>query len=113
MNSTWAYNTAISGIQYLNNSNTTPAYNTPPANAPFGDSSRNAVRGFGFWQLDTGLTKDFPITERVTIQLRGEAFNITNETNFGDPNTSLGGTFGVVNSALPARELQVAGKIIF
>jgi hypothetical protein len=112
-NSTWAYNTAVSGIQYLNNSNATPAYTTPPANAPFGNSSRNAVRGFGFWQLDTGLTKDFPITERITFQLRGEAFNITNETNFGDPNTSLGGTFGVVNSALPARELQVAGKIVF
>jgi hypothetical protein len=112
-NSTWAYNTTLSGIQYLNNSNTTPAYTTPPANAPFGDSPRNGVRGFGFWQLDTGLTKDFALTERYRLQLRAEAFNITNETNFGDPNTSLGGNFGVVNSTLPARELQVAGKIIF
>jgi hypothetical protein len=108
-NSTWAYNSALSGIVYLNPA----AYSTPPENAPFGNSSRDAVRGFGFWQLDTGLTKDFPITERVKFQLRGEAFNITNETNFGDPNTSLGGTFGVVNSSLPARELQVAGKIVF
>jgi hypothetical protein len=49
----------------------------------------------------------------VKFELRGEAFNITNETNFGDPNTSLGGNFGVVNSTLPARELQVAGKILF
>jgi hypothetical protein len=108
-NSTWAYNSALSGIVYLNPA----AYSTPQANAPFGNSSRDAVRGFGFWQLDTGLTKDFPITERVKFQLRGEAFNITNETNFGDPNTSLGGNFGVVNSTLPARELQVAGKILF
>jgi hypothetical protein len=71
------------------------------------------VRGFGFWELDMGLTKDFPLTERARLQLRAEAFNLTNETNFGDPNTLLGGTFGVVNSALPARELQFAGKIVF
>jgi outer membrane receptor protein involved in Fe transport len=112
-NSTWAYNTALSGIQYLNNSNTTPAYTTPPANVPFGNSPRDGVRGFGFWQLDTGLTKDFALEGRYSLQLRAEAFNITNETNFGDPNTSLGGNFGVVNSTLPARELQVAGKIVF
>jgi hypothetical protein len=104
-----SFNTTYNGIFYLNGS----AYSTPPANAPFGNSPRNAVRGFGFWQLDMGLTKDFPITEKIKLQFRAEAFNLTNETNFGDPNTSLGTTFGLVNSALPARELQVAGKIIF
>jgi hypothetical protein len=94
---------------YLNSS----AYSVPSANAPFGNSPRNAVRGYGFWQLDTGLTKDFPLTEKAHLQFRAEAFNITNETNFGDPNTSLGSTFGIVNSTLPARELQVAAKIVF
>ncbi len=108
-NSTWAYNSSLGGIVYLNPS----AYSTPPANAPFGNSPRNAVRGFNFWQLDTGLTKDFRITERYRLQLRAEAFNITNRTNFGDPNTMLSTTFGVIKSAMPARELQVAGKIIF
>jgi hypothetical protein len=112
-NSDWAYSSALGGIPFLNNSPTAPAYTTPPANAPFGNSPRDAVRGFGFWELDMGLTKDFPLTERARLQLRAEAFNLTNETNFGDPNTLLGGTFGVVNSALPARELQFAGKIVF
>jgi hypothetical protein len=112
-NSSWGYNSALGGIQYLNNNSSAPAYATPPANAPFGNSPRDAVRGFGFWQLDLGLTKDFPITERVHFQFRAEAFNLTNETNFGDPNTSLGGSFGVIKSALPARELQVAGKFVF
>jgi hypothetical protein len=112
-NSDWAYSSALGGIPFLNNSPTAPAYTTPPANATFGNSPRDAVRGFGFWELDMGLTKDFPLTERARLQLRAEAFNLTNETNFGDPNTLLGGTFGVVNSALPARELQFAGKIVF
>jgi len=112
-NASWAYDTNINGIQYLNNNSSAPAYATPPANAPFGNSPRDAVRGFGFWELDLGLTKDFPITERIHFQFRAEAFNLTNETNFGDPNTSLGGSFGVINSALPARQLQVAGKFVF
>ncbi|MGD0157377.1 MAG: carboxypeptidase regulatory-like domain-containing protein [Terracidiphilus sp.] len=108
-NSSWAYNSSLGGIVYLNPG----AYSTPTANAPFGNSPRNAVRGFGFWQLDTGLTKDFPLTEKAHLQFRAEAFNITNKTNYGDPNTMLGTTFGVVNSALPARELQLAAKIVF
>jgi hypothetical protein len=113
-----SYNSTLGGIVYLNNS----SFSTPAANVVFGNSPRNAIRGFGFWQLDTGLTKDFPLTERAHLQFRAEAFNITNETNFGDPNTNYSGTcsssapcnsFGLVHSALPARELQVAGKIIF
>jgi hypothetical protein len=118
MSSNRSYNAMIGGIQYLNAS----AYSTPQPYAPYGNSPRNAVRGFAFWQLDTGLTKDFAVTGRAHVQFRAEAFNITNETNFGDPNTNYSGTcssstpcnsFGLVNSALPARELQVAGKIIF
>jgi hypothetical protein len=111
--STTAWNSSVNGIVYLNSS----AYSTPQPFAPFGNSPRNAVYGFGFWQLDTGLTKDFSITERYHLQFRAEAFNITNETNFGEPNSVYNGagstTFGVINSALPARQLQFAGKIVF
>ena len=117
-NSSWAYNPSISGIQYLNNLPCTPtnnqaAYCVPPPTAPFGNSPRDAVRGFDFWQLDTGLTKDFPLVRGAHFQFRAEAFNITNRTNYGDPNSLMGGNFGIVNSALPARELQFAAKIVF
>jgi hypothetical protein len=98
---------------YLNVNN----FSTPEPYAPFGNSPRNAVRGYDFWQLDTGLTKDFTVTGRAHLQFRAEAFNITNKTNFGEPNTLYNGasstTFGVITSTLPARELQLAAKIVF
>ena len=93
------------------------SFSTPQPYAPFGNSPRNGVRGYGFWELDTGLTKDFALTEKYHLQFRAEAFNLTNETNFGEPNSVYNGanstTFGVITSSLPARELQFAGKIIF
>jgi hypothetical protein len=96
--------------QYLNTAN----FSTPLATSPFGTSPRNAVRGYDYWDVDMGLTKDFAITERTHFQFRAEAFNLFNHTNFGDPNTLYGaGTFGEITSSLPARELQVAGKITF
>ena len=93
------------------------SFSTPQPYAPFGNSPRNAVRGYGFWQLDMGLTKDFALTKKSHIQFRAEAFNLTNETNFGEPNSVYNGagstTFGVITSTLPARELQLAAKIVF
>ena len=70
---------------YLNVSN----FSTPQPYAPFGTSPRNAVRGYAFWQLDTGLTKDFALTGKAHVQFRAEAFNLTNRTNFGEPNTMI------------------------
>jgi hypothetical protein len=98
---------------YFNTAN----FSTPQPYAPFGNSPRNAVRGYAFWELDTGLTKDFTITEKAHFQFRAEAFNLTNRTNFGEPNSVYNGagstTFGVITSTLPARELQVAAKVVF
>jgi hypothetical protein len=112
-NSTWAYNPTVGGIVYFNSS----AFSTPPPSAPFGNSPRNAVRGYAFWELDMGLTKDFAITTKSHLQFRAEAFNLTNRTNYGEPNSVYNGasstTFGVITSTLPARELQLAAKIIF
>ena len=93
------------------------SFSTPQPYAPFGNSPRNAVRGYAFWQLDTGLTKDFALIRKTHLQFRAEAFNLTNRTNFGEPNSVYNGagstTFGVITSTLPARELQLAAKIVF
>ena len=55
-----------------------------------GDLRRNALRGYGAWQEDLAVRRDFPISGRMKMQFRVEFFNIFNHPNFGDPgaNTS-------------------------
>ena len=50
-----------------------------------GTLGRNVPTGFGMWQLDMALKREFHIRERFGIQLRLDAFNALNHANFGDP----------------------------
>ncbi len=68
------------GIGYLN-----PAAFIQPAQGTFGTMQRNSVYGPVFWNLDFALTKDTRITERLSLQLRAEFFNIFNHPNFALP----------------------------
>jgi outer membrane receptor protein involved in Fe transport len=42
---------------------------------------RNAFRGPGTWNFDFGVHKKFFISERYTVELRGDAFDILNHAN--------------------------------
>jgi hypothetical protein len=53
---------------------------------------RNLFRGPGYWNLDTGLTKAFQLTERVNLQFRGEVFNTLNHPNFDNPYDASNGS---------------------
>ncbi len=50
-----------------------------------GTLGRNALRGFGFSQVDVAMSRQFTLTDRLNIQLRAELFNLFNQPNFGDP----------------------------
>jgi hypothetical protein len=56
------------------------------------------MRGQRRWNLDLGITKDTRITERVGVQLFGQAFNALNHMMWGDPSLNLQspGSFGVL-----------------
>lgn len=54
-----------------------------PPGTGIGDAPRNLVRGFGAWQMDLAVRREFPIRERLKLQFRAEAFNVFNHPNFG------------------------------
>ncbi|MGA9566347.1 MAG: TonB-dependent receptor [Candidatus Korobacteraceae bacterium] len=51
----------------------------------FGDLRRNSLRGPSFKEFNFSLFKDTQLTERVTLQLRAEFFNLFNHPNFANP----------------------------
>jgi len=74
-----------------------------------GTLGRNALRGFGLWQVDLALRRQVPLGDRVGAQLRVEMFNVFNHPNFGDPVRILSsGTFGVADR-LANRTLSPGG----
>lgn len=86
-----------------------------PTTYPWGNVSRNAERSNAFYQADLGLHKAFPLwSESSNLDFRAEAFNVLNKVNYAAPNSTFGGSsFGQITSAFPARQLQLAAKIIF
>ena len=56
------------------------AVNTTPGT--YGDVSRNSVSGPMFFQFDSQISRIFPIHERLSLDLRLEAFNVLNHPNF-------------------------------
>ena len=68
---------------------------TPAAAGHQGDFGRNVLRGFGAWQADFAVQRQFRLTENVGLRFRSEFFNIFNHPNFGPPdNTFTDALFG-------------------
>jgi hypothetical protein len=107
------------------------AFSEPTA-GDLGNAPRNFVRGFGAWQMDLAVRREFPIHERLKLQFRAEGFNIFNHPNFGVINTTYcppgpGCTFGQATATLASslgilsplyqqggpRSMQLALKLIF
>jgi hypothetical protein len=64
------------------------AFSSAPAGTQ-GNFGRNVLRGFGAWQADVGLQRQFHLTERLGLRFRAEFFNIFNHPNFGSPTNVL------------------------
>jgi Carboxypeptidase regulatory-like domain/TonB-dependent Receptor Plug Domain len=56
-----------------------------PGTRHYGTLGRNALSGPTFKQWDIAIYKDTSITERLTMQLRADLFNILNHPNFSNP----------------------------
>lgn len=79
-----------------------------------GDTKYNVLDAPGITQADLSIQKTFPITEALRVRFQGDAFNVFNVPNFGQPGNYVDSPgFGTISSALPAREIQVALKAIW
>ncbi|MGI8962344.1 MAG: TonB-dependent receptor [Bryobacteraceae bacterium] len=64
-----------------------------PVDTPrFGTIGRNTLRGPGVINNDLSLFRDFPITERMKMTFKAEAFNITNTPHFAGPDSNVNDT---------------------
>jgi hypothetical protein len=86
------------------------------------------LTGFGAWQLDLAVRREFPLRERLKLQFRAESFNVLNHPNFGyvdrffndytfgqaraTLSQSLGGLSSLYQMGGP-RSMQFALKVIF
>jgi hypothetical protein len=87
-----------------------PGYGTL-GNAPIGD-----IRGPGEVTFNVALDKQFQIHEKMNIQLRGEAFNVFNHTNFNTINltwTPNSTTFGHATGAGDPRIIELMARFNF
>ncbi len=86
-----------------------------PAAGFLGTSGRGILRAPGINNWDTGLFKNFALTEKVSFQFRFESFNAFNHTQWGVPgrNVANATTFGIITSARAARINQLGAKIVF
>ncbi len=82
---------------------------------PFGNAPRNSVRGPIVWQVDFLLGKRFAMPwPSGHAELRLEAFNLLNKTNFRAPiGNRSAAAFGTITSAYEPRQLQVGVKVLF
>ena len=79
-----------------------------------GTSSRNPVRGPGLQEADLMIGKTLRVTERASLELRAEAFNVSNTPPLNDPSGSFGSAaFGSITSAGNPRVFEFVGKVHF
>jgi len=123
----------------VTNASAAPIKDAAPAFAAadlgsYGNLGYNNLKGPGVFQLNLAVSKNFPIRERLTYQVRGEAFNLPNHlnaftpggvsaTNFGGIATLSAPNFGVITNDISAtngglipgdyRVIQLAMKLIF
>jgi hypothetical protein len=81
-----------------------------------GTLGRNQVYGPGYRVVDLSAQKNLHLTEKYTLELHGDAFNLFNTAEFTNPNSNLtGGNFGQIEGVqvYSNREIQLAARFTF
>jgi len=82
----------------------------------YGTTPRNLLRGPGRFNTNLALSKSIPLVgERFQLLIRAEFFNVFNNVQFSDPNTSINSTanFGRISTTADPRIGQLAVRLSF
>ena len=64
--------------------------------------------------MDLALSKQVSVGSSSRVEIRLEAFNLFNRTNFQAPNgNKSSGGFGTITSTYDARQLQIGAKFLW
>jgi hypothetical protein len=81
-----------------------------------GTLARNQVFGPGYRVVNFSAQKNVHITDKYTLELHGDAFNLLNSAEFTNPNSNVtGGNFGQIEGTqvYSNREIQLAARFTF
>ncbi len=103
-----------------NNTGGPPNYWFNPNNfarAPYGvlgNAGRNFFHGPGIFDTDMSLIKTITFTENYRIELRADAFNVFNHTQFNLPTSNIASqNFGAIFGAAAGRIVQLGARVYF
>jgi hypothetical protein len=73
-----------------------PGAFAPPAPGTWGTAARNSIRGPGSFSFNAGLTRQFPLRNRLSLNWTISATNILNRVTYSSINTTVGSSqFGL------------------
>jgi len=86
-----------------------------PAPGVVGNSGRNTLRGPNTNVFDAALLREFPFRETGNLEFRWEVFNVTNTTEFGQPNNnfSSGAAGSITSLSGDPRVMQLALRLSY
>ena len=85
-----------------------------PASFTFGNEGVGILRSGRWVNSDLSLLRNFAVSERAHLQLRGEFLNAFNHTVLAPPGATFGTpNFGVISFTAPARQIQVGMRLVF
>ena len=82
-----------------------------PAPGTYGNMGANNVWGPGYWEWDEAVSRQFSIREGHSVEIRAEAFNVTNSVRFNVPGQTLSqpATFGKISTSAASLFLGATG----
>jgi len=90
-----------------------PAAFKPSSTAGVGTAPIGAIRGPGFFATDLNVRKTFGLPREMNLLLQADAFNVFNQTNWGNPGTNPSSGFGQITGSNPPRQMQFGAKFAF